>query len=445
MQKKLKALTIITAVVSVVLLNSCKKNTADISSNGAVTIQGFSPSQGAMTTEILITGTGFTSDTSKLSVSINGTRLPVVGANGTQIIAVIPPRLRSGSLVVTVNGNAVTSDSTFTYIPSYTVSTLAGNGVEGFANGQGSAAQFFFTDSTNPWVRPMGIVVDNNTMNVYVADANNCCIRKIDSAGNVTTLAGSPGVYGSSDGQGSSASFALLYGLAIDQQGNVYSADPGAWRIAKTTPDGTTTTITWTPADPWGIAIDTVRNVIYYTSTGNNRIYSMPLTGNNAFQSTLISSDLSFPAGITVDNDGNLFVAVNGSNEIVKLQYGTWAESVVAGTGAAGYVNGAPDAAQFNNPWGLVIDQYGNLYTGGNGAIIPKTNSSNNGQDNSVRMIAAGTGAVSAIAGSTTPGFTNGLGSMATFFNPEGVAVDKNGNIYVLDKLNDAVRKITIE
>jgi len=448
MQKKFKGILLpllLVAFFALLLINSCKKDQAPVTSSDQVHIENFTPTKGAMTTEVLINGSGFIADTSRLQVAINGVKLAIVGASASQIMVVVPPKLRSGPIEVTIDGHlTATSDSIFNYIASYSVSTLAGSGVQGYSGGQGTAAQFFFTDTTNPWIRPTGIVVNNTTKAIYVADANNYCVRKIDALGNTSIVAGNPNGAGSNDATGMNATFSIPYGLTIDPAGNLYLADVGNGNIRKITPDGTTSTI-HTPTAPWGIALDSINNVIYYTATGSSEIYRMPLSGTDAFQSQVICSNLLWPAGITVDKNGNVYSAISGANEIVKLAKDSWAQTVVAGTSVAGYANGPATTAQFNNPWGLAIDQYGNLYTAGNGSIIPKNNSANNGQDNAIRIIDAETSIVSTIAGSTSTGFTNGLGAIATFSNPAGVAVDNQGNLYVLDKMNNAVRKITVE
>ena len=116
--------------------------------------------------------------------------------------------------------------------PGGAVITLAGTaGVQGSADGVGSAVRFSY---------PNGVAVDSSG-NVYVADTGNCTIRKITAGGVVTTLAGSAGVNGGSDGMGSSASFSYPQGLAVDQGGNVYVADTDNFTIRKVTPQGIVT------------------------------------------------------------------------------------------------------------------------------------------------------------------------------------------------------------
>lgn len=171
-------------VLALLIVSSCKKD--NVAKNGAVAIESFTPAQGGGTTEILISGNNFTTDTTQLSVSINGKPLKIVGANDHQIMAVVPARAGSGPIVVTTRGQTATSSSSFTYVYNHIVTTLAGNGTAGYANGNGTDAEFNFAGN-----RSMGIVVDSS-LNVYVADIGNYCVRKIDSAGNVTLFSGTP-------------------------------------------------------------------------------------------------------------------------------------------------------------------------------------------------------------------------------------------------------------
>ncbi|MBB5190815.1 sugar lactone lactonase YvrE [Silvimonas terrae] len=163
-------------------------------------------------------------------------------------------------------------------MPDGTVTTLAGRGVAGDADGIGNAAAF-----DEPGAIAVG--VDGT---VYVADTTNNKIRKVASNGMVTTLAGS-GVTGNADGVGAAAQFFSPYGIAIDADGNVYVADTNNREIRKITPDGTVSTLAGTSAVS-GVA-----------------------DGKGA------AATFQFPYGITVDAAGNLYVSDYSAATIRKI------------------------------------------------------------------------------------------------------------------------------
>jgi len=415
------------------IFTGCKKdNDLQHAAGSPMSISDFIPAQGGATTEILISGDNFSSDTSQLSVTINGNKCAIVGANPKQIMVVVPKKCGSGEVVVKVGNDTVKSASLFKYIFTNTVTTLAGNGKAGFANGIGTDAMFAFNKES--WYRMMGIGADDNG-NVYIADPGNACIRKIDKTGLVSVLAGSPGNTGSDDGVGSAARFIIPYGLAVDAQGNVYTADPGTWGIRKTKPDGTTTTIGWAKQEPWNVGVDKTSGKIYYLSTGGGSIFEMKADGN----SVEIVSGIANPGGIDFDKAGNMYVSSNGSHTITRYKAGTWEPTVIAGlAGSPGYVNGTGADARFANPWGLAVDATGNIFVAGNGSYGANA-------DESIRFISANTWNVITYAGSGTAGYADAIGGAASFNAPMGVAVDKNGVAYVLDKNNNRVRKIVSE
>ena len=214
--------------------------------------------------------------------------------------------------------------------PLGVVTTLAGSGAQGNLNGTGVTATFN---------RPFGIAVDN-TGNVYVADSYSYQIRKIDTLGVVTTLAGS-GISGNINGTGTGASFGFPNGIAVDGSGNVYVADRGSNEIRVVTPAGVVTTMagsgsigsangTGTTATlaPDAVAVDSSGNV--YVAEGFNHdlrkitpagvVTTFVLTGNTVItNSTGAAIQLSGPSGVSVDGSGNIYVSDSASSSILKL------------------------------------------------------------------------------------------------------------------------------
>ncbi|MDR2208971.1 MAG: hypothetical protein LBE22_08385 [Azoarcus sp.] len=322
------------------------------------------------------------------------------------------------------------------------VSTLAGSGESGFADGVGSAAQFS---------RAEGIAVDA-AGNLYVADTSNNCIRKVTPKGEVSTLAGNR-ESGFADGPGSTARFSHPRGITIDKKGNLYvTANTRIRRIAfnvlaendassvSATPTVTVSTLAGSdkkgPADGSGseaqfaytrsAAIDKVGNLFV---TDGSRIRKITMDGEVSTFGDDKAAGFSSLTGIAIDKAGNLYVVDRGKARIHKVS--TDGEvSTFAGSGTQGFSDGFGSAAQFKEPHGLAIDEADNLYV---------ADTSNN----RIRKITP-KGEVSTLAG-RKEGFANGTGKSARFSRPSGIAIDAAGNLYVADTYNSRIRKITKE
>ena len=265
--------------------------------------------------------------------------------------------------------------------PAGVVTTLAGSGVGGFADGTGAAAQF---------KSPAGVAVDSSGT-LYVADFYNQRIRKITQAGVVTTLAGSTA--GFADGTGSGAQFNGPNSVAVDPSGTVYVADYYNNRIRKITPAGVVTTLAGSTA---GFADGTGAGAQFYS-----------------------------PVGVAVDASGAVYVADYGNKRIRKITPAGVVTTLAGST--AGSTDGTGGAAQFKNPYGVAVDSSGTVYVADYG-------------DHRIRKITPA-GAVTTLAGSTA-GFADGTGTAAKFNYPEGVAVDSAGTVYVADTSNHRIRNI---
>ena len=287
---------------------------------------------------------------------------------------------------------------------------MAGSTTSGSANGTGAAASFN---------HPYGAVTDASG-NIYIADQANNLIRKITTAGVVTTFAGS-GTAGSANGTGAAASFSAPSGLAADASGNIYVADFGNQSVRMITSAGGVTTVAGTFTNPIDIAVDKSGNI--YTVDKVDNLVQKLIPGGSV---TSFGSGFSAPDGIAVDASGNVYVA-DASNRIFKVT-SAGVVSVFAGTGAVGAVNGPGTTATFNNPGGLQVDAAGYVY------VCDISN-------NLVRKISPAS-LVNGLAGSGTAGSTNGTGTAASFNDPTAVAIDASNNLYVADANNNQVRKI---
>lgn len=401
------------------------------------TITAFSPTSGTTGAEVAITGTNFSTATAGNTVKFNGSVATVSDATATSLTVIVPEDGSTGKITVQVGSKSATSTDDFVYITDVsTVSTLAGSGVAGSANGSGTAAQFDF---------PRDIAVDA-AGNIYVADRENRRIRKITPDGTVSTLAGS-GAFGSTNGIGTNAEFSVPEGVAVDGSGNVYVGDYSNDVIRKITPDGEVSTLAGSGifgfADgnattaqfkgPGKLAVDAMGN-IYVSDTQNHSIRKITPAGD---VSTLAGSGtagftdgnganarFSNPGGIAVDASGNVYV---GDNRRIRKITPMGEVSTLAGSGLLGSADGSGTAAQFSAPVGLCVDPSGNIFVA-------------DALNHRIRKVIAD-GEVSTLAGSTS-GFSDGSGMNAKFFLPGGVAVDASGNVYVADAENNRIRKI---
>ncbi len=320
------------------------------------------------------------------------------------------------------------------------VTTLAGSGAVGSADGTGAAASF-------NW--PFGVAVDGSG-NVYVADADNNRIRIVSAAGLVSTLAGS-GVVGSADGLGPVASFRNPSGVTVDGAGNVYVADTCNHKIRKISPGGLVTTFAGSGvagssdgtgtaasfANPVGLATGGSGN-LYVADASNNRIRMISPAGivttlagsgdPGSADGAAAASSFFRPYGVAVDATGVVYVADNLNHRIRKISP-VGIVTTLAGSGESGSADGTAAAATFSYPLGVAADAAGSVYVA-------------DFQNNRIRKIASG-GAVSTLAGSGALGSKDGTGAAASFRCPGGVALDAAGNVYVGDSGNNRIRKIT--
>jgi sugar lactone lactonase YvrE len=238
-----------------------------------------------------------------------------------------------------------------------TVTTLAGSGNSGATDGIGAAASFYMpnsiaidragnvttfvgsvassnsypstdgTDTTASFYGLNALAIDNSSGNLFGSELSK--IRKITSAGVVTTLAGTNS-NGSVDGIGTSASFYYPRSVAVDNSGNVYVADYGNYKVRKISPDGVVTSFAGTGS--------------YGSKDGIGT-----------------AASFNYPSGLVVDSSGNVYVSDFLNNRIRKIT-SSGVVTTLAGRGELGLDDGLGSEARFGYPEGLAIDNAGIIY-----------------------------------------------------------------------------------
>ena len=337
-----------------------------------------------------------------------------------------------------------------------TIETVAGDGMDSFS-GDGGAATSAAIDSPN------GVTLDS-AGNLYIGDSNNHRIRRVDASGNISTFAGT-GLNGFSGDGGAATSARLDFPsrLVVDSAGNLYFADENNHRIRRVDTSGNISTIAGTGAGgilgsfggdggpataaafrfPKSVALDGAGN-LYIAGFNNHRIRRVDASGNIstiAGTGTLGSSgdggpanaaQFNSPTGVTVDSAGNLYIADTGNHRIRKVD-ASGNISTIAGTGTPGFSGdgGPATAAELNWPRMVALDGAGNLY-------IPDN------QNHRIRKVDT-SGTISTVAGTGTAGFSGdgGAPTSAQINAPRSITVDSASRyIYIADTSNNRIRRI---
>jgi sugar lactone lactonase YvrE len=331
------------------------------------------------------------------------------------------------------------------------ITTVAGSSNVGFA-GDGGPATSASLD------RPTGMAVDS-AGNIYIADHYNHRIRKVDTSGIITTVVGNGAAgYGGDGGPATSASLNHPYSVVVDGNGNLFIADVYNHRIRKVDTSGIITTVAGNGVEgysndggaatstslfyPYGVAVDGTGN-IYIVDHYSNRIRKVnaagvitTVAGNGAANSSgdggpATSASLDGPYAMALDSAGNLYIAELQGLRIRKVN-ASGIISTVAGNGLLGYTGdgGPATSARMRQPYGVAVDGTGILYF-------------SDYYSNYIRKVDTG-GIITTVAGNGSTGIHGDGGpALGAGFRPEGVAVDGAGNLYIADAANRRIRKVS--
>ena len=315
-----------------------------------------------------------------------------------------------------------------------TVSTLAGTGVKGSADGPVDKATFS---------EPYGLAVGADGV-IWLADLSNHRIRQI-KGGSVTTRAGSSKGY--ADDKGDAAKFASPVALAVDAVGAAWISDQGNHRIRHVAPDGTVTTLAGSSThghldgtgaaarfyNPTGVAFGPAGN-LFVADQSNNRIRKVSPTGQvstvagsggkGAVDGAALSATFYTPIDVAVDGSGQVFVADYNNNRIRKVSTGGTV-TTIAGS-SQGHLDGQGSQARFNRPFGIDVSASGSL------VVADSAN-------HRVRLINA-SGMVSTLAGAGAGAFADGPANQARFSSPAAARFDHWGRVVIADRAFQRIR-----
>jgi hypothetical protein len=373
------------------LFFTCRKKDKDDECPACPSVESISPTSAKCYEKITIFGKNFAAKPSDNIIKINGMRVSadsVISGTTSQLVVRVPRGCGTGPVTVDIDNELTNfgNPPTFTYNFRYLISDYGAY----FVKTNPPACIGGTSATMSNYIDPAGIVSDASN-NIYFADRSLHCIYKLDGNNNRDSclFAGNPGQEGNTDGLGMQASFRYPGQMFIDNNNTIYVAE-NSTSIRTISPSGNVST--------------------YITDTNLN-----------------YSTGIAFQPG----NANIAYVSVLGDHIISKItRQGTKLVTTIfaGGKGQGGYVDAVGTTARFLDPQAVVVDNSGNVFVSDRNNVIRKITPA---------------GLVTTFAGNGTPNFADGLGTQASFNQPQGMFMDTDNTIYVADTKNNCIRKIT--
>ena len=394
----LNATAIFSSVPIVLFIAGCSKGPAEKTPLPVVkttVITSVNPSTGRAGQTITVYGKNLVQDTAGFTITVDNKKAAVTLFTNDSVKAIVPEKAGSGKVVITAAGKSYEGPE-FKFICNVTVNTVAGSGVVGAADGVGVNASF-----NCPW----GIVADDNG-DLYIADTYNRLIRKITAASQQVSTIPIPPLVGN-------ASFYSPYNITIDKRSKSLYVTDFNEHLMKVDGTGNMEVILTDAMPLAGIALGP-DNKLYVGNNTTGTIFQLDTTGQNK---SIYVSGIITPRNIIFDKSNTMFIGAYG---IYKV------------TGAGSY-SIVVDGSLFHG-WEIAVDTSGNFYEADH-------------FNNVIREIDKN-GNITVIAGSGNASDVDGIGLDASFNGPQGITIDKEGNLYVTTfnyntNGGNKVRKIT--